>query len=193
VLQLNTPVPFTAFPSRIYCVGEQFWGRAVQESVPDSISLGAFSVSCTTEEPPPDLIVSAGNAVWRSRESHARLGDGMDDSRMVFLQYLGKTPAMASCAKCRLKFFTPSELLKKPREATDYLRGKFAAHPCKWEEASSSDHPRHLRVVTSNIGICEACEARFMASAYLRDHPRQAESDVRRKFGRHACSRSNAA
>jgi hypothetical protein len=117
----------------------------------------------------------------------------MDDSRMVFLQYLGETPAMASCAKCRLKFFTPSELLKKPREATDYLRGKFAAHPCKREEAISSDHPRHLRVVTSNIGICEACEARFMASAYLRDHPRQAESDVRRKFGRHACSRSNAA
>jgi hypothetical protein len=151
------------------------------------------AVSCTSEEPPPDLIVSAGNAVWRSRESHARLGDGMDDSWVVLLQYLGKTPAMASCAKCRLKFFTPSELLKKPREATDYLRGKFAAHPCKWEEAISSDHPRHLRVVTSNIGICDGCEARFMASAYLRDHPRQAESDVRRKFGRHACSRSNAA
>ncbi len=112
---------------------------------------------------------------------------------MVILQYLGKTPAMASCAKCRLKFFTPSELLNKPRRATDYLWGKFASHACKWEEAISSDHPRRLRVVTANIGICEGCEARFLASAYLRDHPKEAESDVRRKFARHACSRSRAA
>jgi len=117
----------------------------------------------------------------------------MDDLRMVFLQYLGETPAMASCTRCRLKFFTPRELLKKPREATDYLWGKFAAHPCKWEEAISSDHPRRLRVATSNVGICEACETRFTASGYLRDDPKQAVFDVRRKFGRHTCNRSNAA
>jgi hypothetical protein len=139
------------------------------------------------------IIASAGNAVWRSRQSHARLVDGMDDSRIVFLQYLRKTPAMASCAQCRLKFFTPSELLKKPREATDYLWGKFAAHTCKSEEAVSNDRPRRLRFVTANIGTCEACETRFLASAYLRDHPKEAEYDVRRKFGRHACSRSHAA
>ena len=150
----------------------------------------AGSTSGVREE---SIIASAGNAVWRSHESHARLADGMDDSRIVFLQYLRETPAMAGCAQCRLKFFTPSELLEKPREATDYLWGKFAAHTCKWEEAVPNDHPRCLRFVTANIGICEACETRFVASAYLRDHPREAESDVRRKFARHACSRSHAA
>jgi hypothetical protein len=122
-----------------------------------------------------------------------QISNGMDDSKMVFVQYWGKTPAMASCAKCHLKFFTPLELQKKPKEATDYLWRKFAAHPCKWEEAISDDCPRRLRLVTANIGICEACETRFIASVYLRDHPREAEYDVRRKFGRHACVRSKAA
>jgi hypothetical protein len=83
-----------------------------------------------------------------------QISNGMDDSWMVFVQYWGKTPAMASCAKCHLKFFTPRELQKKPNEATDYLWRKFAAHPCKWEEAISGDHPRRLRIVTANVGIC---------------------------------------
>jgi hypothetical protein len=129
-----------------------------------------------------------------SRQSHAKLNDGMNDFLPVFLRYAGKTPCLAGCAKCHLKFFTPGELMKDPEAATKYLRERFAQHTCKWvnSEETSADIPcaRGLRIVTPSLGICAACNMRFLASSYLRDHAKQAEFDVRRQFQRHACKHS---
>ena len=32
----------------------------------------------------------------------------MDDLQLVFLQYVGKTPSLAGCAKCQMKFSLPT-------------------------------------------------------------------------------------
>jgi hypothetical protein len=54
----------------------------------------------------------------------------MTERRLVILQHAGTTPALAMCASCRLKFFTPRELNDRP-EAEEYLRQKFNSHECK--------------------------------------------------------------
>jgi hypothetical protein len=46
---------------------------------------------------------------------------------------MNKTPSMATCSRCRLKFFTPLTLVSDPVEAENYLRDKFIAHECKRE------------------------------------------------------------
>ena len=125
----------------------------------------------------------------------------MGDLQLVFLQYVGKAPSLAGCAKCRLKFFTPEQLLKQPEAAAQYLREKFSLHTCKWEiveeTGSSLAQKRHLRVVKPYdgrppVGICEGCTMRFETPVYLRDHADQAESDIRRRFSQHRCRRRDA-
>ena len=49
----------------------------------------------------------------------------MPERRFAILKYSGKTPALATCELCHLKFFTPSELKHKPVDAEMYLREKF--------------------------------------------------------------------
>jgi len=55
----------------------------------------------------------------------------MAERRLVVLKYSGKTPSLAMCEKCHLKFFTPRELNKDPVKAEAVLRLKFEAHECK--------------------------------------------------------------
>jgi hypothetical protein len=133
--------------------------------------------------------------------AHARLTAGMSDLQLVFFQYVGKTPSLAGCTKCHLKFLTPQPLMRQPEAAAQYLREKFARHTCKWE-ISEETRPearqtRRLRIIkpsddTSPVGMCEVCNMRFPAPVYLRAHPQQAENEIRQQFGRHRCRRREA-
>jgi hypothetical protein len=44
--------------------------------------------------------------------------------------YQGKVPAVASCATCQRKFFTPSYLYRAPFAAQEYLLGRYDLHDC---------------------------------------------------------------
>lgn len=54
----------------------------------------------------------------------------MDELRFVILKQVRKTPSMATCECCHVKFFTPLERIEEPEEAEAYLREKFASHAC---------------------------------------------------------------
>ena len=43
-----------------------------------------------------------------------------NDRRFVILRYDGKVPALASCARCERKFFTPSALIRDASGAEEY-------------------------------------------------------------------------
>jgi hypothetical protein len=125
----------------------------------------------------------------------------MGDVRLVFLQYAGKAPSLAGCAKCHLKFFTPPELMRQPTTAAQYLQEKFSQHTCKGEISEKTGpgtiQIRRLRIIkptddTPPLGICEACNMRFLAPVYLRGHAGQAEIDIRLRFGQHRCRRRDA-
>jgi hypothetical protein len=127
--------------------------------------------------------------------------NGMGDVQLMFLQYAGKTPSLASCSKCHLKFFTPQELLKQPEAAAQYLRDKFSVHTCQGEipeeTRAGTVQIRRLRIIrltydSSPLGICEACNMRFLAPVYFRGHAEQAEVDIRLRFGQHKCKRWEA-
>jgi len=55
----------------------------------------------------------------------------MAERRLVILQHSGKTPVLAMCDSCRLKFFTPRELTHRPAEAEENFQEKFKSHKCK--------------------------------------------------------------
>jgi hypothetical protein len=122
----------------------------------------------------------------------------MGDLELVFLQYVGKTPSLAGCAKCRMKFFTPQQLMKQPQAAAEYLWEKFARHTCKGEilEARARTvKTRGLRIVKDidgASGICEICNMQFQAPVYFRSLAEQAEKHIRRQFDRHRCTRREA-
>jgi hypothetical protein len=53
------------------------------------------------------------------------------ERRFVVVRHEGKVPAMASCAKCQLKFFTPPTIFAcGPLGAERYLLDKFDLHEC---------------------------------------------------------------
>jgi hypothetical protein len=54
----------------------------------------------------------------------------LTDRRFVVLRYEGKVPALASCAKCERKFFTPTTLARDAVGAEEYLGRKFDVHEC---------------------------------------------------------------
>jgi hypothetical protein len=55
----------------------------------------------------------------------------------IILRYKYKVPAMASCAKCQQKFFTPHSYDNDLLGAERYLRHKFEEHRCR-EEAKGN-------------------------------------------------------
>ena len=57
----------------------------------------------------------------------------MAERRLIILKRLGKTPVLAMCERCRVKFFTPRELSFLPAEAEDNLWQRFSSHQCKHE------------------------------------------------------------
>jgi hypothetical protein len=54
----------------------------------------------------------------------------MAERGLVILLHSGKTPVLAMCENCGLKFFTPRKLAR-PAEAEEYLEQKFSSHECK--------------------------------------------------------------
>ena len=68
---------------------------------------------------------------WRSHLEYATLFAAMADrADFVVLKYVNKTPSLASCVKCRRKFFTPNSYYSDPVGAEEYLRTKFDRHNC---------------------------------------------------------------
>jgi hypothetical protein len=129
------------------------------------------------------------------------LNADMGDLQLVFIQYVDKTPSLAGCAKCQVKFFTPQQLMRQPQAAAEYLRDKFARHTCKGEileEARARTvETRHLRIVKDidgapPLGTCEVCNMQFLAPVYFRGFADQAEKEIRRQFDRHRCTRRAA-
>jgi hypothetical protein len=54
----------------------------------------------------------------------------MAERNLVLLRYQDKVPAMASCAKCLRKFFTPNTYHNDEVGAHEYLMSKFDRHDC---------------------------------------------------------------
>jgi hypothetical protein len=68
----------------------------------------------------------------------------MAERRLVILKLVGKTPVLAMCERCQIKFFTPRELTNLPAEAEHNLWHKFNSHECKNEGRTP---PRRVRKV----------------------------------------------
>jgi len=66
--------------------------------------------------------------------SPIRIPSGRTDRHFVIVRCEGRAPAMASCAKCDRKFFTPTTLANDAIGAKEYLRRKFDVHECRVEE-----------------------------------------------------------
>ena len=74
-------------------------------------------------------------AIAKQFESHLclslnRLPAWQTDRCFVIVRFEGRVPAMASCAKCQRKFFTPTTLARDAVGAEEYLGSKFDAHDC---------------------------------------------------------------
>lgn len=62
----------------------------------------------------------------------------MSEPRLVVLKHNGKTPTLATCDRCHVKFFVPLRAIRNPEQAEIYLREKFATHECSgtlWQRA----------------------------------------------------------
>ena len=55
----------------------------------------------------------------------------MAEQRFAVIKHVGKTPSMATCERCRLKFFVPMAFLNDPEGAEEHLRQKYVDHKCK--------------------------------------------------------------
>ena len=63
---------------------------------------------------------------------------------------MGKTPFLATCERCHLKFFTPTQLSRKPVEAEQNLRERFDIHKCRPEDVGPS------RVLTFGLALLDS-------------------------------------
>lgn len=59
------------------------------------------------------------------------------ERRFAIVRHEGEVPAMASCAKCQLRFFTPAAFAHDPVGAELYLLDKFDHHECRDEPTKS--------------------------------------------------------
>ena len=55
----------------------------------------------------------------------------MAERGFIIMKYMRKTPTVAICDRCHLKFITPLELIGDPPQAEAQLRERFATHVCK--------------------------------------------------------------
>jgi hypothetical protein len=69
----------------------------------------------------------------------------MVERKFVILKYRDKVPALTSCAKCQLKFFTPTTYYRDPIEATEYLLGKFDRHQCGSKDGKPLTRNEYIR------------------------------------------------
>ena len=112
----------------------------------------------------------------------------MGDLQLVFLQYADRTPSLAGCANCHLKFFTPQQLMKQPQAAAESLREKFARHTCKGEifeeTRAGTVQARRLRIMKPADDISPWESARFATCDFrLRSYFRDLVDRQRNIFG----------
>jgi hypothetical protein len=62
--------------------------------------------------------------------SPKRIAGWKADRSFAVLRHEGKVPALASCAQCERKFFTPTALMRDAVGAEEYLGRKFDVHEC---------------------------------------------------------------
>lgn len=75
------------------------------------------------------------DTIAKQFESHLclptiRSPDWRTDSRFVIVRFEDQVPAMASCARCERKFFTPATFARDAVGALEYLGHKFDLHVC---------------------------------------------------------------
>jgi hypothetical protein len=46
------------------------------------------------------------------------------------LKYRNKVPVLAACARCQLKFLTPTQVMGDGESAIEYLWRKYSEHSC---------------------------------------------------------------
>lgn len=63
------------------------------------------------------------------------------ERKFFILRYQGRMPAMAGCAKCQRKFFTPSIFSSDPVGAEWYLLNKFDLHRCSGQTEKRAPLP----------------------------------------------------
>ena len=68
------------------------------------------------------------------------------EDEFIVLKYDYRTPSLAMCRRCKVKFFTLHILTLDPIGAEQYLRGKYQAHDCKIEEFPSQPWPSRRAV-----------------------------------------------
>lgn len=66
----------------------------------------------------------------------------MENRELVILRYTHRAPSLAECGQCHVKFFTPSDLIRLPDLATEYLRDKFERHVCSPIYSAQAVHGR---------------------------------------------------
>ena len=54
----------------------------------------------------------------------------MDEIGFSVLKYRERTPVLAACTRCQLKFLTPSQMMKDWEAAREYLWRKYGNHRC---------------------------------------------------------------
>ncbi|MGC1650744.1 MAG: hypothetical protein WA741_33385, partial [Candidatus Sulfotelmatobacter sp.] len=57
-------------------------------------------------------------------------GAVMDEIGFSVLKYSEKTPVLAACTRCQLKFLTPLQMMKDWAAASEYLWRKYSNHRC---------------------------------------------------------------
>ena len=75
------------------------------------------------------------------------------ERKFVILRYQGKVPAMAGCAKCQRKFFTPSILSRDLLGTEGYLLSKFDLHRCTENQRGEQTPEEVLVFGQSKLGI----------------------------------------
>jgi hypothetical protein len=55
----------------------------------------------------------------------------MVQPRFIVLNHVVKTPSVATCMRCLVKFYTPLDLIPHPEKALENLHDQFSKHVCK--------------------------------------------------------------
>ena len=78
--------------------------------------------------------IATDRLTWNKRATYATLSATMDELGFTILRHDRKTPSLAMCQRCKIKFFTPRELSDDPIKAEAFLWGRFNVHKCKVQD-----------------------------------------------------------
>ena len=68
-----------------------------------------------------------------------------DNVGFKILKWRDRTPLLAGCERCQLKFITPAPMLRDDPQAVEcYLREKYAYHTCPLPKSSKTSALRKI-------------------------------------------------